>query len=137
VKRKKVLDSYAMLAYLNREPGFDKVLDSISDAERSGGAVLMNEINLGEVYYILMRKRGAEAADYFMETILPSLPVARVAADMPGVLDAARLKAAYPLAFADCFAASTAIGNDADLLTGDPEFERIAHLVTIEWISKS
>jgi predicted nucleic acid-binding protein len=37
------------------------------------------------------------------------------------VLAAARIKAAHPIAFADCFAAATAAARNAVLYTGDPE----------------
>ncbi|MGH9164316.1 MAG: hypothetical protein ACRDZW_02235 [Acidimicrobiales bacterium] len=37
------------------------------------------------------------------------------------VLDAARIKATYPLAYAGAFAVATAMAADAELWTGDPE----------------
>ena len=37
------------------------------------------------------------------------------------VLEAARIKAAYPMADADAFAVATALAHRAVLLTGDPE----------------
>jgi ribonuclease VapC len=49
-------------------------------------------------------------------------------------LDAARLKARFPIAHADAFAAATAIRMNAVIVTGDPEFHRIEHLVTINWL---
>jgi PIN domain nuclease of toxin-antitoxin system len=58
VNRKRLLDSFALLAYLNQETGFAKVRDILAKAQKSGIHVLMNEINVGETYYILYRKRG-------------------------------------------------------------------------------
>ena len=37
------------------------------------------------------------------------------------VLAAARIKAEFPMALGDTFAAATAVAHDAPLLTGDPE----------------
>lgn len=37
------------------------------------------------------------------------------------VLAASHLKAVHPIAFADCFAAATAMARAATLFTGDPE----------------
>lgn len=37
------------------------------------------------------------------------------------VLNAARIKAKYPLSYADAFAAATAVQHKAPLWTGDPE----------------
>jgi len=136
LKRKRCLDSFALLAYLNKEKGFEKVRDAISAAQNSGEFVLMNEINVGEVYYILSRKRGPETADYFLENILAALPIKTVSNFFPDVINAAKIKAEYPLSYADCFAAQTAQHNHALLMTGDPEFKKIAQLVDIEWLDK-
>lgn len=35
VNRKKLLDSFALLAYLNKEPGFGKVRDALANAQKS------------------------------------------------------------------------------------------------------
>ena len=56
--------------------------------------------------------------------------------DFQDVIDAARIKAEYPLSFADCFAVATARRESAIILTGDPEFKKIEHLAKIESLSK-
>ena len=66
MKRKRLLDSFALLAYLNKEKGFRKIREMLSEVQKSGESVLMNEMNVGEVYYILHRKRGKEQAEYFL-----------------------------------------------------------------------
>ncbi|MCD6298847.1 MAG: type II toxin-antitoxin system VapC family toxin [Deltaproteobacteria bacterium] len=136
MKRKRLLDSFAMLAYLNKEKGFEVVREAMSGAQKSGDSVLMNEINVGEVYYILFRKRGPEKADYFIETILASLPILTVPNSFEDVVNAAKIKAKNPLSFADCFAVDTARKNNAVILTGDPEFKKVEQLVQIEWLDK-
>ena len=136
MKRKRLLDSFAMIAYLNKEKGFESVRKAMSEAQKSGEPVLMNEINAGEVYYILSRKRGPEKADYFIETILTSLPILMVSNGFENVVNAARIKAEHPLSFADCFAVDTARKKNAVIMTGDPEFTKVAHLVEIEWLDK-
>jgi predicted nucleic acid-binding protein len=35
---------------------------------------------------------------------------------------------------ADCFALASALANRVTLVTGDPEFKKVEHLVTIIWI---
>jgi predicted nucleic acid-binding protein len=47
------------------------------------------------------------------------------------VISAAKIKARYALSFADCFAVATAQGENAVVLTGDPEFKNVAELVEI------
>lgn len=134
MKQKRLLDSFAIISYLNKEKGFEKVRDAMSEAQNSGNSILMNEINIGEVYYILFRKRGPEKADYFLQTILQSLPIIVVSNDFDDVIKAAKIKAEHPLSFADCFAAATAKKNNSVIMTGDPEFKKIEDLVAIEWL---
>ena len=107
---------------------------ALLDAAASGRTLLMNEINIGETYYIVSRKRGADRADLLLEEILPGLPVERWPNSFEDIVQAARLKAEYPLSFTDCFAVTTALREDASILTGDPEFRRVEGIVAVEWI---
>jgi uncharacterized protein len=134
VKRKKLLDSFALLAYLNKDNGFRTVYEVLDSAQATGNLLLMNEINVGEAYYILFRRRGRDKAEYFLETTLPVLPIITVANTYYDVIAAARIKAEYPMAFADCFAVATAQSQNAVVMTGDPEFKKVEHLVDIEWL---
>jgi uncharacterized protein len=134
VKRKKLLDSFAILSYLNREAGFQKVRDIMADAHESGEQVFMNEVNIGEVYYILFRKRGRVKSEDFLERVLPSLPLSSIPNAFDDVIEAARIKAEYPLSFADCFAVATARKKNLDIVTGDPEFKRVEKLVSVDWL---
>ncbi len=134
MRKKRVLDSYALLAYLNREKGFHKVRKVLSEAQALEADVLMNQINVGETYYILHRKRGLDKAEYFLETIMAGLPIVQVPNDFDNVIGAARIKAEYSLSFADCFSIQTAKQENAAVITGDPEFKRVEHLVDIEWV---
>jgi ribonuclease VapC len=125
-----------LLSYLNKEIGFEKVREALAEAQASDGSLLMNEINVGETYYILHRQRGEQEAEYFLDTVLVGLPILLVQNDFQGVIDAARIKAEYPLSFGDCFAVATARRESAIILTGDPEFKKIEHLAKIEWLGK-
>jgi len=136
VNRKKLLDSFALLAYLNKELDFEKVKYVLAKAQESGNSILMNELNVGETYYILFRKRGMEKADYFLDTVLAGLPIVTVPNDFEHVIEAAKIKAEYPLSFSDCFAVATARRENAIVFTGDPEFKKVEHLVEIEWLNK-
>jgi predicted nucleic acid-binding protein len=131
VKTAKVLDSYALLAYLKGEPGSQAIRIALDE---TGNRVLMNDINIGEVYYILARERGNDRADHFLNSILPSLPIEIVSNDTEMVIQAARIKARHTIAYADCFAVATALRESAAVLTGDPEFKAVDSLIAIEWI---
>jgi len=94
----------------------------------------MNEINIGEVYYIISRNRSPTDAEYFLINIAPLLPIRTISPSFPLVIDAARIKSGYPISFADAFAAATAIKEGATVVTGDREFKSLQKIVTIEWI---
>lgn len=110
-----VLDSWAVLRYLeDRPPAADQV-GTLLASQRP----LMSWINLGEVFYVIRRLHGEEQA---AETVRDLRAV--VDAELPDaarVLDAARIKADHPLAYADAFAAATALAARGELWTGDPE----------------
>ncbi len=93
----------------------------------------MNRINLGEVHYKTIRVLGLEGAKNFMENFL-LLPITIVLPDDALIWKAAELKAQYPISYADCFALASAVEHKAKLVTGDPEFKKVEHLVDIVWI---
>ena len=134
MKPPRLLDSYAMLAYLNGEEGAERVRAALEEVRNDGGALLMSDINAGEVYYILHRRRGEEKARYFLETILPGLPIRLYGTDFSLIMAAARLKAVHPLAYADCFAVAVAVKTGAVILTGDPEFQAVVDIVAVDWL---
>jgi len=70
----------------------------------------MSDINAGEGYYILHRRRGEEKAQYLLETILPGLPIRPYGTDFSLIMAVARLKAVHPLAYTDCLAVAVKAG---------------------------
>lgn len=109
------LDSWAVLRLLDGDEPAASRVEAVLDA----GSPVMSWINLGEVLYITRRDVGAGVAEEVIRDLRPLL-----ALDLPSemrVLEAAEIKASHVLAYADAFAAATAIAHDAILLTGDPE----------------
>lgn len=110
-----VLDSWAILRLLEAsEPAATRVEEVLA-----GDRPIMSWINVGEVFYVVRRLEGEGAARATVRDLRPALSL-----ELPTehrVLDAARLKADHRMAYADAFAASTALAHDAVLLTGDPE----------------
>ena len=49
-------------------------------------------------------------------------------------LAAAHVKAHHAISYADAFAVALAQQMQATILTGDPEFGKIEHLVAVEWL---
>jgi predicted nucleic acid-binding protein len=79
----------------------------------------MSWINLGEVFYVIRRSAGEDAATSAVRDLRDVIE-----AELPHeerVLQAGRIKSAHPLAYADAFAAATAQAHGAELWTGHPE----------------
>jgi ribonuclease VapC len=110
-----VLDSWAIMRLLD---GAEPVASRVEAVMDSGEAV-MSWLNLGEVYYVLRRAEGEDAAARTVADI--ETRVHTVLPDRNLVLDAARIKADYPMSYADAFAAATAVRLSVQLWTGDPE----------------
>ncbi len=110
-----VLDSWAIVRYLDSDgPAADSVA-ALLEKERP----VVSWINLGEVFYVIRRTAGEEAASSTLRELRGA-----VRAELPSealVIEAARIKASHPMAYADAFAAATAIAHDATVWTGDPE----------------
>ena len=112
----RVLDSFAILALVNDERGAAEVAELLRSAMESGQTLYINEINVGEVYYIVAKHRSPGAAERVLDH-LRTLPLDFVPNSWSDVLDAARVKAAHPLSYADAFAVSTARRLGAVLTT--------------------
>ena len=111
-----VLDSWAVLRLLEgAEPAASRVQAELD----SGRKPVMSWINLGEVYYVVRRLHGYDAAESVVRDLRPKLDL-----DLPDatrILQAATIKADHACGYADAFAAATALAYQAPLLTGDPE----------------
>ena len=130
-----LLDSFALLAYLNDEPGKTRVQELLSLAEDHKCRLVMCLVNLGEVLYIADRERGLPQAQSVL-ALVESLPVELLDASRDLVLDAAHIKAHHALSYADAFAVATAMRERAIVLTGDPEFATVEDLIKVEWLEE-
>jgi len=131
-----LLDSFALLAYLNDEPGRARVKEALKSAEQGFCRVLLCMINFGEALYTTERRRGVATAQS-VQALIESMPIAILDVTRNLVLDAAHIKANHAISYADAFAVASAIREEAVILTGDPEFEAVESLVTIEWLEKT
>lgn len=132
--RKKIcFDAYAILCYVQGEPGAQQVRDILTACREDRMTACINKLNLGEVYSRTIRSKGQQQADELLE-LFNQLPVEQIGLSDELLWSACRLKAEYPMSLADCFAAVTAMQEKAVLLTGDPEFKQVSDRVQIEWI---
>jgi len=129
-----VMDSYALIAYFENEEGADKVERILRQAESNRKPLLISIVNWGEVYYALWRSKGEKEAEKSI-LIMDQLPITIVDVNRTITYQAARIKAIYSVAFGDCFAVALAKVNQAQVLTGDPEFKKLEKEITINWLS--
>ncbi|MDA1106867.1 MAG: type II toxin-antitoxin system VapC family toxin [Proteobacteria bacterium] len=128
-----VLDSWAVLAYLEDESTGPKVASLIGDAHEHGIPLLMSVVNAGEVWYIIAWEVSETEADKAIDT-LRLLGIEFVDVDWKLARIAGTFKAKNRMSFADCFAAALAKDRKAELVTGDKEFKQVENEVKISWL---
>lgn len=129
-----VLDSYALLAYLQDEHGAAKVEALLNLAKKRRAILWISVVNLAEALYIVERERGFAKVQQTI-AVIDDLPLKVVDVDRSLALSAAHVKARHPLAFADAFAVALAKEKRASVVTGDPEFKTVAKEIPIEWLA--
>lgn len=132
-----VLDSFALIGYLENE-SFSARIEKILKQAREGKArIYLHALHLGEVYYIILREKGQELADlaYFRIKAFPLRYIDIIDEEL--LKTAATLKANYPISYADAFAAGMAMLHNSSLVTGDPEFKKLEKKedISIEWLT--
>ncbi len=117
------LDSFALLSWLQDEAGAAMTEGFLSQATGAHDfQCYVSAINMGEVYYRLSRIHSAAEADRFWEEAQQGhIPLTIVEPTLQRIQQAARLKARYPIAYADAFAAQLAQEKQLPLASGDPE----------------
>ncbi len=129
-----VLDSFALLAWLQDEACAKRMDQIFRKAAAGETGLYLNILNYGEVLYIIERRHGPEKASEVIG-IMDGLPLTVVSADRALTFAAAHIKANYPISHADSFVVALAQQKGATILTGDPEFKPLSDLVSIEWLS--
>jgi predicted nucleic acid-binding protein len=128
-----VLDSYAIISYLQKQPGYDEVTKLFDECVTKDRETFLSIINWGEVIYHALRSGGEQKAR-LAEDAMRALPVQLVEANKELTYQAAQLKATNRMSYADCFAAGLAIRKKCELVTGDKEFKQVEDKIKIRWI---
>lgn len=129
----KVLDSFALLAFFEKEPCYRIIEKELQKAAQGQVVLLMSVVNWGEIYYIVDREYGNEKAEQ-MADLVEAFPIEIVDADLRIAKIAAQFKSSNKISYADCFAAALAKINKAPLLTGDAEFKSVERDIKIIWL---
>lgn len=128
-----VLDSYALIAYLNKEEGYSVISELFEKCVEADEYAYMCVVNLGEVYYHALRVGGNQKANLFME-IVKALPIEIVDANTSLTIQAAEYKAYNKMSYADAYAAALTKTKKAVLYTGDKEFKALVDEIKINWL---
>ncbi len=128
-----VLDSYALLKVFQKEEGYQKIVGLLREVKTSGGRALINAVNYGEIIYIIKRAFGDQKKIECLAAI-ERLGIEILSIPNELVFKAAEYKAEFSISYADCFALASALENKAALVTGDPEFKKVEHLVKVIWV---
>jgi predicted nucleic acid-binding protein len=133
-KRSFIFDSHALLKFFQKEKGYEKVTQLLEEIRKTGATKYINAINLGEIIYSAKKEFGDQKKLEVLANIerlnFTILPISNNL-----IFQAAEYKAQYSISYADCFALASAVEHKAILVTGDPEFRKVEHLVDIVWIS--
>ncbi|MEW5817666.1 MAG: type II toxin-antitoxin system VapC family toxin [Spirochaetota bacterium] len=129
----RVLDAHALLAYLEKEPGYEKVKAAFLEAVEKDTDLLMTSVNFGEVYYVISRECGQQKADE-IEKVIQTLPIEIVPVDLPLAREAARFRAKYEISYGICSVIALSKLRKAELLAGGQELIHFKNEAKISWI---
>jgi predicted nucleic acid-binding protein len=129
-----VLDSFALVSFFHKEPGWEKIQQIFYELASSGQKALLSIINWGEFYYIIKKKVGKDKAEEAL-VLLEQLPVKILSVDDKLVKEAAEIKSDYPVSYADAFCIATIQRSNGKMFTNDPEFKSVQHLVSVAWLT--
>ena len=130
-----ILDAFAFMAYLENEPGAERVEQILQDTRDGKARAFVSIINLGEVIYNTERKHGLDKAQDTL-ALIQAMPIEVLPADDQTVFAAAHIKANHPISYADAFVVVAAQKLNGTIMTGDTEFQDIAELAQIEWLKR-
>jgi ribonuclease VapC len=128
-----IFDSHSLLKFFQKEKGYEKVIHLLEEIRKTGANKYINAINLGEIIYSTKKEFGDQKKLEVLANIerlnFTILPISNNL-----IFQAAEYKAQYSISYADCFGLASAVEYHATLVTGDPEFKKVEHLVDIIWI---
>ena len=129
-----VLDSSAVLRYVDDEAGTDRVGEIFLACLQQHEKMCISAVQWGEIAGQLRKRLGASAATRVLETLVPpELDI--VAATGERAVRAAALRLDRKISYADGFALDLAMDlPDRVLVTADYEFKAVADLASIEFL---
>ena len=123
-----ILDTSALLTFIEDENGSDIVNDLLFRAENGEIRIYLAFISITEVYYITLQEKGKVEALRRIG-LIQSLAVQIEESSEVLNLRAGNLKANNRISLADAYIAAFCMLNDGILVYKDPEFEKLSPMV--------
>lgn len=128
-----ILDASALMVYLEKEPGYEKVTEAFKKASQAEKSILMTAVNWGEVLYITAKKHGLEEMEKLPRWV-GNFPIEFISVDQSLAEAAGFYKASGKLPYVDGFAAALTKLHHGQLLTTDGDFRAVENQIEILWI---
>jgi predicted nucleic acid-binding protein len=124
-----VLDASALLRFTDKETGFERVQYLLVQAAKGSCILLLSAVNWGEIVAAIFKRANYAQpamlrASALMANLL-ALPLTVIPATRELAEDAAMFKCTHKVPFADAFAGSLALHENATLVTADYDFKRV------------
>jgi predicted nucleic acid-binding protein len=129
-----VLDSSAVLRYIDKEAGADRMIAIFKTCVRRQAEVRISAVQWGEIAGNLRRKVGASNQSRILDSLIP-FELEIVSATGERAVRAAELRVDRKISYADAFALNLAMDSpDHVLVTADYGFQAVDDLVRIEFL---
>ncbi len=123
-----ILDTSAILTYIEDEDGSDYVENLLIDAEKGIADIYVSFISLTEVFYITMREKDEPLAVERIK-LIQSLAMKIQESDEMVNINAGKLKARNSISLADAYIAALCQIHNGILVHKDPEYEKLAPML--------
>lgn len=128
-----MLDSFAILSYLQHERGAETVRDLFLQAKNENQFLLISAVNWAEVRCQVKRKipdaTWHEICNRLLVLPIHIAPVDKTLAELAG-----EIKMSQKMSLADCFVVALAKQKSAAIYTGDPDFRKVESEIKVAWL---
>jgi predicted nucleic acid-binding protein len=129
-----VLDSSAVLRFLDREAGADRVAEIFRVCAGESASMCISALQWGEIAGVQRKRFGAQEQERILQR-LKQIDLLVVPASSERAVRAANLRVDHKLAYADAFAVDLAMDSmDHVFVTADYDFKAVDELARIEFL---
>ena len=129
----RVLDSHALMLFLEKEKGYEKIQKFLFSAVEKDEPLLMTSVDYGDFYTVVLRECTKEKVEE-LELTFNNLPIRVVDIDAILSREAAKLRAEKKISLANSFAAALTKLRRGELITADKEFKNVESDIKISWV---